>query len=82
MLVSPLEVSVTPILTADADTQYNHQMTAAKDRLVAHYADYDDVAEDKVRRTFDTVTKRYTDAHVRAFVPILVERGVRRELGH
>lgn len=52
-----------------------------RDRLVASYAGRSDVSEEEVRHTFETVSKRYADAHVRAFVPILVGRDMRRSLG-
>lgn len=68
-------------VTAEAEEQHlHHQLMEAQERLLAHYAEHGDLSDDSVRRTFEMVTKRYANARVRAFVPILVERAVRSEL--
>lgn len=68
-------------LTAEAEEQQlRHQLAAAQQRLLAHYQGRAGLSDDSVRRTFETVAQRYTDARIRAFVPILVEREVRKTL--
>ena len=62
------------------EAQITQQLSEAEGRLVEHYAPRHHVSEDHVRETFDKITQRFADARVRTFVPILVERAVRREL--
>ena len=68
-------------LDAEAEEQHlRHQLSQARQRLLAHYQGRADLSDDSVRRTFERVAQRYADAHIRAFVPILVERAARGEL--
>jgi len=63
------------------EQQIVQQLQAAEARLVEQYAGHSEITEDQVRGTFGQVTRRFVDARVRTFLPILVERAVRRELG-
>jgi len=63
------------------EQQIVQQLQAVEARLVEQYAGHGEITEDQVRGTFGQVTQRFVDARVRTFLPILVERAVRRELG-
>ena len=65
--------------TAVEDQKIAQHLASAEGRLVDHYAGNSAITEDHVRQTFGVVTQRFADARVRDFVPILVERAVRRE---
>jgi hypothetical protein len=69
---------------ADAEgaeaAQIAEQLSEAEGRLVEQYAGRNGINEDRVRRTFGQVRQRFAEARMRTFVPILVERAVRREL--
>jgi hypothetical protein len=56
------------------------QLKELEDQLVARYAGGDVVTEVRVRQVFSAVLARFTDARVRAYLPILVERAVRKEI--
>ena len=56
------------------------QLKLVESRLIERYANQPEISPDRVRQTFATVADRFTHARVRAFVPILVERAVRREI--
>jgi hypothetical protein len=62
------------------DPQVTRQLEAAESRLLAHYRDRDGITEEHIRRTFDKVGSRFANAHVRTFLPILIERATRLEL--
>ena len=47
--------------------------------LVARYPDH---APERIERMVDEAFARYDDAAIRAFVPILVQREVERQLRH
>jgi hypothetical protein len=48
-------------------------------RLVAEFAG-SGIGEDIVRQHFTNLRRRFADARVQAFVPILIERAIRRRL--
>jgi len=52
-----------------------------KDRLVSHYAARPGFTEEALRHLVDRASSRFDGAHIRTYVPILVERDVRNELG-
>lgn len=54
------------------------QLDAARRDLVAEFADR--VPESEVTTRFDELVRRYSDAPVRGFVPVLVGREVRSSL--
>jgi hypothetical protein len=70
-----------PRQQTDEDRQVTQQLRDVESRLLQRYAHTDTLPEERVRRTFETVQARFTDARVRTYVPILVERAVRAELG-
>jgi hypothetical protein len=61
------------------DRQCEQQLAAARSRLVADLAE-GGAAADIVTDSFERNSRRFADARVRSFVPILVERAVRAEL--
>jgi hypothetical protein len=65
----------------DEDRHLTQQLHEVESRLLERYAHRDELPEDQVRRTFEAVQARFTHARVRTYVPILVERAVRAELG-
>jgi hypothetical protein len=71
-----------PVRQTDEDRHVSQQLREVESRLLDRYARGDELNEDRVRRTFEAVRARFTDARVRTYVPILVERAVRAELGH
>ena len=71
-----------PVHQSDEDRQVTQQLREVESRLLERYAQRDELPEARVRRTFDAVAARFTGARVRTYVPILVERAVRAELGH
>lgn len=56
------------------------QLKAVESRLIERYAHQREISPDRIRQTFAVVADRFAQARVRAFVPILVERAVRREI--
>ena len=74
--------STSPVRQTDEDRHVSQQLREVESRLLERYARGDQLNEDRVRRTFEAVRARFTDARVRTYVPILVERAVRAELGH
>jgi hypothetical protein len=69
-------------VSGDADEQQiAQQLTETEGRLVDEYAGRNEVTEDRVRGLFRQVAQRFAGASVRTFLPILIERAVRRELG-
>jgi len=64
------------------EQQFVQQLKEAEGRLVDQYDGHSDISEDRVRQTFWLVSQRFVDAPIRAFLPILIERAVRRELKH
>lgn len=68
-----------PRQTAE-DRQVCQQLRDVESRLLQHYAHTDTLPEQRVRQTFEAVQARFTDARVRTYVPILVERAVHAEL--
>jgi hypothetical protein len=62
------------------DEQIAQQLKETETRLVDHYAGHGRMTENQVRRTFGRVSERFRNARIRTFLPILVERAVRREL--
>jgi hypothetical protein len=65
----------------NGEQQVLQQLEATRTRLIHQYT-AKAVSEADVQNTFARVAARFADARVRAFVPILVERGVRAELDH
>lgn len=65
---------------AAADHQVAQQLQAARFRLMIDLARGTTPARE-VSRTFEQVSHRFTDARIRSFLPILVERAVRAEFG-
>ena len=63
------------------DRQVAQQLLDTEARLIERYRGRDGITEDRVRSTFGAVTARFADATVRGFLPILIERRVRVELG-
>jgi hypothetical protein len=70
-----------PVTTAHHDRQIDQQLAEVESRLRDRYTTPGTVDEAQVTAAFGRVTERFTNARVRNFLPILVERGVRRELG-
>jgi hypothetical protein len=66
----------------DEHRHMTQQLREVESRLLERYAHQGELPEDRVRRTFKVVAARFTNARVRTYVPILVERAVRAELGH
>ena len=69
-----------PVSNSVEGRQIAQQLTAAEGRLVDFYAREGVITEEHVRATFGHVAQRFIDARVRTFLPILIERAVRREL--
>jgi hypothetical protein len=68
-----------PKLESLEERQVEQQLADLESRLVAQYADQG-VNEGRVRAIVEQVRSRFTNARVRTFVPILVERAARQEL--
>ena len=71
-----------PVTTSHDDRQVDQQLAEVESRLRDQYTTRGTADEDQVTAAFGRVIERFTNARVRNFLPILVERGVRRELGH
>jgi hypothetical protein len=56
------------------------QLKESENRLVDHYAGHGQITEDHVRGTFGRVSARFLSARIRTFLPVLIERAVRKEL--
>jgi hypothetical protein len=79
------EVSMATTLRSPASGKTEEQLVAeqlkiVESRLIERYANQPEITPDRVRQTFAAVADRFEDARIRAFVPILVERAVRREI--
>jgi hypothetical protein len=74
--------SDSPVRQSDEDRQVTQQLREVESRLLERYAHGDELPEDRVRQIFEAVQARFTDARVRTYVPILVERAVHAELDH
>lgn len=66
---------------ANEDLQVSTQMRDVTSRLVKAFGDGSGEGEDRIRRTVATIEARFGDARVRTFLPILIERAARVELG-
>jgi hypothetical protein len=64
------------------EIQVAQQLQAAEARLVDRYRDVSGISEDRVRNSYVRAVERFSQARVRNFLPILVERAVQRELEH
>jgi K+ transporter len=60
----------------------NTQLAQLEDHLVTRYAHQGHHTEPEIRAQFQRATQHFTDARVRLFLPILVERIVEEELTH
>jgi hypothetical protein len=65
----------------DEDPQLDQQLREVESRLVARYEPGGRYSEDHIRKTVASLRARFAEARVRTFVPILVERAARAELG-
>jgi hypothetical protein len=74
-------VTSRPSLESREDRQVAQQLEETEARLVESYRGQDGVTEERVRSAFGAVKARFEHARVRNFLPILIERGVRVELG-
>ena len=72
--------SATRTTPACEDQHVSAQLRDVESRLVRTHSDGTPPSEDRVRRTVAAVEARFADAHVRTFLPILVERAARVEL--
>jgi hypothetical protein len=74
--------STAPQHQTDEHRHATQQLREVESRLLERYAHHGELPEERVRRTIEVVAARFTGARVRTYVPILVERAVRAELGH
>jgi hypothetical protein len=65
---------------ATEERQIRGQLRAVEERLLAQYRGHASVTEEQVRATMTAAVGRFTDARIRTFIPILVERAARAEL--
>ncbi|WP_037076449.1 three-helix bundle dimerization domain-containing protein [Pseudonocardia spinosispora] len=72
----------TPVRETPEERQLAQQLADTEGRLIAQLAGRREITEERVRETFARMYQRFTDAPVRSFLPILIERAVRGELGH
>jgi len=70
-----------PTAESREEQQINQQLDDTRTRLVENYTARDGVSAQEVLATFDAVRARFADARIRGFLPILVERAVRAQLG-
>jgi hypothetical protein len=63
------------------ERQIGQQLDEVETRLVDQLAGRKEITEERVRSIVRTIRERFADARIRAFLPILVERAARRELG-
>lgn len=63
------------------DLQVSTQLRDVTSRLVKSFGDGTGDGENRIRRTVATIEARFGDARVRTFLPILIERAARAELG-
>jgi hypothetical protein len=70
----------TGIHHADTDDALDPQFTQLEDRLVIQYVHQGDHDEAEVRTQFQHAKQRFTNARVRNFLPILIERAVKAGL--
>lgn len=69
-----------PLPNDSKEQQIAGQLKGLEDRLVLRYAGSDAASENRVRNIFGIVLTRFAGARVRAYLPILVERAVRKEI--
>jgi hypothetical protein len=69
-----------PVTTSHEDHQIDQQLADVESRVRDQYAKSGKSDEDQVKLALSRVTERFVNARVRNFLPILIERGVRREL--
>jgi hypothetical protein len=63
------------------ERQIGQQLDEVETRLVDQLAGRKEITEERVRNIVRAIRERFADARIRAFLPILVERAARRELG-
>ena len=63
------------------ERQIGQQLDEVETRLVDQLAGRAEITEERVRSIVRVIRERFADARIRAFLPILVERAARRELG-
>ncbi|HTF53764.1 MAG TPA: hypothetical protein VK735_40495 [Pseudonocardia sp.] len=63
------------------ERQVGQQLDEVETRLVDQLAGRAEITEERVRSIVRVVRERFADARIRSFLPILVERAARRELG-
>jgi hypothetical protein len=61
--------------------QIGQQLDEVETRLVDQLAGRTEITEERVRSIVRMIRERFADARIRAFLPILVERAARKELG-
>jgi hypothetical protein len=69
-----------PVTTSQESRQFDQQLADVESRLRDQYAKRGGADEGQVKLALGRVAARFTNARVRNFLPILIERGVRREL--
>jgi len=80
------EQEVTLARTANAmesleERQVGQQLDEVEARLVDQLAGRAEITEERVRSIVRVIRERFANARIRSFLPILVERAARRELG-
>ena len=63
------------------ERQVGQQLDEVEARLVDQLAGRAEITEERVRSIVRVIRDRFADARIRSFLPILVERAARRELG-
>jgi hypothetical protein len=63
------------------ERQVGQQLDEVETRLVDQLAGRAEITEERVRSIVRVVRERFAGARIRSFLPILVERAARRELG-
>jgi len=66
---------MTTTLTGQAATELDKHMAALKDRLAREYG-----GADEIDRVVEEERRRFADARIHAFLPILIERSARSRL--
>jgi len=63
------------------ERQVGQQLDEVEARLVDQLAGRAEITEERVRSIVRVIRERFANARIRSFLPILVERAARRELG-
>jgi hypothetical protein len=65
----------------DEDRQVDQQLREVEARLLTRYGGEDGEGRERARQVVASVTARFADSKIRTYLPVLVERAAKSELG-